>query len=249
MAVEIQTVTIVGQGNVASHYYNIMKEKGVNVKMVSSRLPFLKEDFKSHLIIIAVKDEAIQETVENISKQIGRKVLLNSIVVHTSGYTSTDCLKKISAIYGSFYPLQSLRRGIAIDFATVSLCIWTNDEIAMQKLENLAKKLTNICYKLNDSQRKTLHLAAVFTNNFTNHLYGIAKSILEKKNIPFSILYPLIDRTVVAVKQNNPFDIQTGPAIRKELTVMQEHKLELTEMERKIYEIISESIMNKSDIG
>ena len=182
---EIQTVTIIGQGNVATHYYNIMSEKGVKVKTVSSRLPFQSEDLQSDLIIIAVKDGAIEQVCNNLQAQYPMSGIRDKILVHTSGYVSTDCLKKISGNYGSFYPLQTLKKGIAVDFSSVPLCTWANNEKSALKLKNLAKKLSGIHYTLDDSQRKTLHLAAVFANNFPNHLFGIATRRWDKENVPF----------------------------------------------------------------
>lgn len=243
---EIQSVTIIGQGNVATHYYNIMNEKGVKTKMISSRLPFQSEDLQSDLIIIAVKDEAIEQVCNKLQIQYPMSKIQNQILVHTSGFVATSCLKKVSGNYGSFYPLQTLKKGIAVKFSSVPLCTWANNEESEVRLENLAKKLSDIHYNLDDNQRKTLHLAAVFANNFPNHLFGIAKSILDKENVPFSILFPLMDRTIQAVKQNNPFDIQTGPAFRRETSIMEQHKSRLSETERQIYDIISESIIKQS---
>ena len=230
----------------ATHYYNIMSEKGVKVKTVSSRLPFQSEDLQSDLIIIAVKDGAIEQVCNNLQARYPMLGTQNQILVHTSGYVSTDCLKKISGNYGSFYPLQTLKKGIAVDFSSVPLCTWANNGKSALKLENIAKKLSDIHYTLDDNQRKTLHLAAVFANNFPNHLFGIAKRILDKENVPFEVLFPLMDRTVQAAKANNPFDIQTGPAFRRETSIMEQHKQRLNETEKSIYDIISESIIKES---
>ena len=96
---------------------------------------------------------------------------------------------------------------------------------------------------MSDSQRKTLHLAAVLCNNFPNHLFGIAKSILDKENIPFSTLFPLMDTTVSRAKMFNPFDVQTGPAIRNEQSIMEQHKAKLDKEEKEIYELLSKRII------
>ena len=92
-----------------------------------------------------------------------------------------------------------------------------------------------------------MHLAAVFANNFTNHLLGVAKQILERKNIPFDIIFPLIDQTIVKAKQNNPFDVQTGPSKRQEIAIMENHKSRLDDDEREIYEVLSKKIIKKQD--
>ena len=44
-------------------------------------------------------------------------------------------------------------------------------------------------------QRKSLHLAAVFTCNFTNHMYALAAGLLKKYRASFEVMLPLIDET------------------------------------------------------
>ena len=114
-----------------------------------------------------------------------------------------------------------------------------------QSLNTLASKLTPMVYDIDSEQRKQLHIAAVFACNFTNHLLGIAKGELDKMNIPFEILFPLIDQTIEKAKLNNPFDVQTGPAIRNDDKVMEIHKTSLDDDQREIYELISEKIKKK----
>jgi predicted short-subunit dehydrogenase-like oxidoreductase (DUF2520 family) len=241
---EIQKIAIIGQGNVAYHYQKIMLSKGLDVEIIPSRQPFDLGKIQRDLIIIAVKDDAISEIVDKIYI-LNHRQRLTSIVVHTSGYTETKYLAKISNRYGSFYPLQSLRKGVEIDFSAVPLCVWANEEDTLKELHRLATKLTKTIYVLDDNQRKSLHLAAVFSNNFTNHLFYISKTILDKANIPFETLFPLIDRTTQAIKENNPYDLQTGPAVRGDYSIMNNHKNQLEDRWQEIYNTISESIVKE----
>lgn len=236
---EIQSITIIGNGNVAWLYYHNMKKQGLDVNCISSRGEIKDEDLKSDLIIIAVSDKAIEEVV-------GKLKIKDSILVHTSGTVDIEVLKSAEN-YGIFYPLQTITKGIQIDFSNVPLCIDANNEKSLISLKLLAKRLTDKVYEINTSQRQELHLAAVFANNFTNHLLGVAKQILERKNIPFDIIFPLIDQTIVKAKQNNPFDVQTGPAKRQEMAIMENHKSRLDDDEREIYEVLSKKIIKKQD--
>ena len=68
---------------------------------------------------------------------------------------------------------------------------------------------------------------------------------MQKDDIPFSILFPLLDATLERAKQFDPFSIQTGPAFRKEYEIMRQHKERLSQDEREIYEILSEKIIKK----
>lgn len=236
---EIQSITIIGNGNVAWQYNNVMVKLGINVNCISSRGEIREEDLNSDLIIIAVSDKAIEEVAGKLS-------IKDSMLVHTSGTVDIEVLKSAEN-YGIFYPLQTITKGIQIDFLNVPLCIDANNEKSLISLKLLAKRLTDKVYEINTSQRQELHLAAVFANNFTNHLLGISKQILERKNIPFDIIFPLIDQTIVKAKQNNPFDVQTGPAKRQEMAIMENHKSRLDDDEREIYEILSKKIIKKQD--
>ncbi|MBP1631216.1 MAG: oxidoreductase [Bacteroidetes bacterium] len=235
---EIQDITIIGLGNVAWQYSNAMQGLGLNVRCISSRGEIKEEDLKSDLIIIAVSDKAIEEVADKLR-------INNSILVHTSGSMDMEILKARAENYGVFYPLQTLSKGNDIDFSLIPLCIEASNQEARQRLNTLASKLTPMVYDINSEQRKQLHIAAVFACNFTNHLLGIAKEELDKKNIPFNILFPLIDQTIEKAKLNNPFDVQTGPAIRNDDQVMEIHKSSLEDDEREIYELISEKIKKK----
>ena len=111
-------------------------------------------------------------------------------------------------------------------------------------LVTVASSLSSVTCELSDKQRKTLHIAAVFCNNFPNHLFGIAKNILKKEDIPFSIMFPLIDMTVERIKDFEPFEVQTGPAVRNEKEIMRQHKEMLGKDEREIYELLSNKIIS-----
>lgn len=232
----IKTVCIIGKGNVAWHYERRFGEKGFVCSTFSSRGEMPEQCHEADLVIIAVKDEAIAEVARKLKPVKG-------ILVHTSGFVGTECLKEAAECYGSLYPLQTLKKEKETDFDTVPLCTYGNTETVKEILRGVASRLSSVHYELSDSQRKTLHLAAVFCNNFPNHLFGIAKSILDKENIPFSTLFPLMDMTVSRAKLFNPFEVQTGPAIRNEQSIMEQHKAKLDKEEKEIYELLSKRII------
>lgn len=235
----IKYVTIIGSGNVAYHYFKIMTEKGLRVQQVSARMDIPMEALMSDLVVIAIKDEFITQLVSRL--RIGD----DSTLVHTSGFIPSDCLKDSARNYGCLYPLQSLKKNQDTDFFNnVALCICGSNRQIRQDLKGLAKRLSSTVYELSDSQRQCLHIAAVFCNNFTNHLFGIAKQMLEKESIPFSILFPLMESTVHKAENEDPFDSQTGPAARGDMNVILAHLQRLDGDEREIYGVMSEKIMH-----
>lgn len=91
------------------------------------------------------------------------------------------------------------------------------------KLQHLAEKLSGNIRFLSSDKRKSLHLAAVFACNFTNHIYALAVKLLEEQDIPADVLLPLIDETAAKIHTMPPRVAQTGPAIRYDENVINKH--------------------------
>ena len=100
--------------------------------------------------------------------------------------------------------------------------------------------------KASDDQRLKLHLAAVIVNNFTNHLYALAADYCDNEQIDFKMLQPLIEETALRLREHLPRDVQTGPAIRKDMITIDKHLRILSEHPalKKIYLQMTDSIMN-----
>jgi predicted short-subunit dehydrogenase-like oxidoreductase (DUF2520 family) len=90
------------------------------------------------------------------------------------------------------------------------------------------------------------HLAAVFACNFTNHFYALAEDILEQNGMTLDILRPLIKKTANNVLVESPKGLQTGPAKRNDVKVMEEHLQLLSKQSpelEKLYKELSDSII------
>jgi len=112
-------------------------------------------------------------------------------------------------------------------------------------LEKVAKSISQSVYPINSDQRKALHVAAVFVNNFTNHLYQIGQEICKEHQVPFDVLKPLIQETAQKINTLDPIDVQTGPAKRNDSTTIEAHLEYLNhENQKNIYKILTQSIQN-----
>jgi len=243
------SVVIVGSGNVAKHLIkSFIRIDNINLKQVYTRnskdeallnntvattndLSLIKE---ADITIIAVRDDAIA----NISSQIK-----NPLVVHTSGSVEMKALKNASN-KGVFYPLQSFSKQKEINFKNMPICLEAEHKHDLIKLEKLASLLQGDVYYLSSLQRKKIHVAAVFVNNFTNHMYTIAYDICEEHNVPFDILKPLILETSDKIKKLTPKDAQTGPAKRSDEETIKNHLNLLSETQQELYLKITQSIQN-----
>ena len=142
-----------------------------------------------------------------------------------------------------FYPLQTFSKNTELDFSNVPICIEVTEKENLQLLKNLAEALNCKAYKINTEQRQTLHLSAVYVNNFTNQLYRIAHEISDAKNINFDILKPLILETAKKVQDISPYMAQTGPAKRNDKKTIKRHLKQIESEEHKaLYELLTASI-------
>lgn len=186
--------------------------------------------------IITVKDEAITEVSEKIP-------LENQLVVHTSGNTSIEAIDSKNR-RGVFYPLQTMNKQTIVDFEKVPFCLEAENTNDFYLLQRLASLLSTKIYALNSYQRRVLHLAAVFMNNFSNHLVYISQQICKENEVPFEILQPLLNETFAKLQNTSAYDAQTGPARRNDSLTISNHLAMLSDNYKEIYDIITKSIIN-----
>ncbi len=188
------------------------------------------------LYIIAISDDAISEFSKKIIQQ-------NKLVVHTSGSVALLDLK-CNANKGVFYPLQTISKQKKVKFKNIPICIETEKDSDYKLLEKVAKSISKYIYAINSEQRKNLHVAAVFVNNFVNHLYKIGNDICDSHNVDFEILKPLIEETAKKIRSLPPKNAQTGPAKRNDKKTIAKHLKLLTKKQQKMYTLLTDSILN-----
>jgi predicted short-subunit dehydrogenase-like oxidoreductase (DUF2520 family) len=89
-----------------------------------------------------------------------------------------------------------------------------------------------------------VHLAAVISSNFTNHLLAEAEKILKSRGFELDILKPLMVETIEKAFAISPENAQTGPAVRGNQKVIDKHLEILKDFPevREVYRNLSESI-------
>lgn len=247
-------IVSIGSGNVASHMALAFKAAGHEVIQVWSKsmehatvlanqlnaLAINRTELidpNADLYLIAVKDDAIADIAHELKH-------IQGLVVHTSGAVSIAVLSSLTN-YGVLYPLQTFSKNKVLNFSTVPLCLEAKDETILTVLKSLAAQLTSSVSVINSEKRKVLHVAAVFANNFTNHLFHLSQQILESHQLNFDLLKPLILETAAKVQGDKlPAVLQTGPAVRADFATMERHLAFFKEEPKltEIYTILSDSI-------
>ncbi|MGN6249275.1 MAG: Rossmann-like and DUF2520 domain-containing protein [Ginsengibacter sp.] len=247
-------VVMLGSGNTATVLCELIAKAGHDIVQVVSRnsenakalassyfaasasleVPQFTE---ADIYIVALNDAALDH-IENIPALKGK------FVVHTAGAVSMNVFKDISDRYGVLYPLQSLSK-YADHTPEIPFLVDGNTQENRHHVIGFAKTLSPTVIEANDTERMNYHVAAVFVNNFTNHLYALAELFCEKERIDFKTLYPLIDETTLRAKSISPFLSQTGPAIRDDIYTLNRHLQSLVSHPelKYIYLKLSESII------
>lgn len=251
-------IVFVGAGNLATNLAKALYRKGFRISQVYSRTEanarFLAEAVEAEwttaveeisnegeIYFVCLTDTALRNLLPQIVKDKP-----DALFLHTAGSVSIDVWKGLTQRYGVLYPMQTFSKQKDVDFSIIPIFLETNNEGDMQILKAIASILSQKVYEASSEQRKILHLSAVFTCNFTNHMYALAAELLQRYNLPFEVMLPLIDETAGKVHGLSPLSTQTGPAERDDKGVMNDHLKMLANDPnmKEIYEIISESIHN-----
>src|SRR5262245_16939895 len=116
-------IVIIGSGNVASVLGRKFVAAGHKIIQVISRNASAASQLayewdtesanymtlinrQADVYLVAVSDNALPEVVADLK-------LPGKVVAHTAGSVSKDALKNVTAHYGVFYPLQSIRKDIS----------------------------------------------------------------------------------------------------------------------------------------
>lgn len=173
--------------------------------------------------LLAVPDAAVVPVLAGVAWPAG------AVVAHLAGALPLGVFEDRPQVRGGvLYPLQTFSPGRAVDWAAVPLCVEAADTGAQNLLLALAHSLSGDVRLLASADRLRLHVAAVFANNFTNHLLGVADALMAEAGLPAALLAPLVRETVdKALAAGSPFAVQTGPAARRDASTLGAHRAAL----------------------
>jgi predicted short-subunit dehydrogenase-like oxidoreductase (DUF2520 family) len=246
----IQTISIIGTGNVAFHLGSAFLARGIQIKSVFGRnsenasqlADFLKTEvcsslgsIEGDLILICVSDDAIKSVIDQLPS--------NLKIAYTSGSVELQQFSQHNNI-GVLYPLQTFSKDRNVEIFEVPFLIEANSVDFAQELFDLAWQISRKVSFASSSERKVYHLAAVWMNNFTNHLIYQSKEILDKRDLNWEYLLPLLKETVNKLDSMNPHDAQTGPARRNDQAIIHQHEQMLIGTQKEIYTLLTKSIID-----
>ena len=252
-------IALIGTGNVAWHLARAFENVGHIITDVYSRkkhnaISFCKSlyranptdtldfsDSTAEIFIMAVSDDAIEILAQNL------QLPPNAILAHTSGTAELSQLGYSNTENtGVFYPLQTFSKNKKVSVDHVLFCIEGSNNYTTDQLTVLAKSISSNVQLIDSEKRRSIHLAAVFACNFTNHMFSLSKGIMNQQGIDFELLKPLISETLNKSLEVGPENAQTGPAKRNDLeTLDKQYKaLEKAPEVAELYRLISQNIID-----
>lgn len=255
-------IVIIGSGNVATHLSIALCNAGNNIEQVYSPTLEHAEELAAKLTsnknvckacsnlhdictdadiyIFSIKDDALPTVAAEVAHAISHP---NAIFLHTAGSVPMDVFQGIAGRYGVIYPMQTFSKNRHVSFKNVPCFIEGNSSETTALIRTLAEDISRSVHEVSSEKRKTLHLAAVFACNLTNHCYRLAEKVLEEDELDFSLFLPLIDETARKVHELSPREAQTGPMVRYDRTVMDRQMAMLNDPRvRQIYQLMADSI-------
>lgn len=248
-------IVIIGTGNTATVLGRKLKAAGHKIIQVfgrdakaASALAYELEtesanywsvvNRNAHIYLLAVSDIAIEEVAKEIQ-------LPNKAIIHTAGAVSKEILKDSSDHYGVLYPLQSLKKESSY-LPETPILIDASDDETLMLLEIVGKSISDSISLATDTQRLKLHLAAVFCNNFVNHMYVLMEEYCKKEGLDFQLLLPLIQETAQRIQTIPPSKSQTGPAKRHDVSTIEKHLALLEKYPdlKALYQLLTQSIQH-----
>ena len=195
------------------------------------------KDGEADICFLAVSDIAIDKIASLLSFK-------NTMLVHTAGAVGIDSIIGSAKDCAVLWPVYSILKNNLPDHRNIP-CAWEGSTPKAEKyIQSIGHAITDVLFEAKYEQRKWLHLSAVFSNNFINHLMAICEQVCAENNLPFSTLLPIIEQTFDRIKNDSPKNLQTGPAARGDTTTIQEHIALLNNHPhwQKVYEAITASI-------
>ena len=170
---------------------------------------------ESDFYFLCVPDAVVPEVSRQFTGYHG-------IWLHCAGALPMDVLAAHPR-YGVFYPLQTFSRELPLSPDTIPVLVEGSSGEVTGEIKKLAGSVSGTVRLMETPDRLALHLAAVFANNFTNHMVHIAQQILRKNGVDQQLIFPLLEETVHKLSTMEAADAQTGPALRGDRETMQRH--------------------------
>ncbi|MFM1898877.1 MAG: hypothetical protein RL577_1117 [Bacteroidota bacterium] len=229
----IDAVDIVGYGRLGQALHRLFINKGIKVRCIYShsqtgegfaaRDSWLSDVDLAPLVFLAIPDD-------QINPQLSQRSASSSLFIQCSGNSERFVSNSFSTAV--WYPLQSFSLGRTPDWNALPILIESPSPDLVKWSQDLGLNVRPIDGK----QRRALHLAAVWANNFGQTVIGMAAEICRSHEVDPDLLKPLLDETLSKALALPAKEAQTGPARRGDQKTLQDH-IELMKEDHSVQEL------------
>ena len=248
-------LVLIGAGNIAYHLAPALQKKGIEIIQIYNRTLSSAKELGailgvSHITdtiqnitpdadiyLFCIKDDVLPELLKNFPTNDG-------LFIHTAGSLPMNVFEPYAKNFGVLYPLQTFSKQRSVFFGNIPFFIEGNTPANTSQIETIAQLLSFQVNILSSEKRERLHLAAVFANNFSNHLFDIAAQMAKEQGLDWRLLVPIIEETADKLRTLSPREAQTGPAVRYDEKIIQKHLNLLKDKPewQELYKLLSEEI-------
>ena len=249
------TVDFIGAGNVATRMATGLHRSGVKVRHIASRstesartlagatkataVPIDSIGRGASMVIVAVNDDAIRTILDMAQPQDN-----DTVWVHTSGSVGMDVFDPVKfPRHGVFYPLQTMSRGLDVDWSRVPLFTEGSSAETESMITDTARLLTPRVTHLSSDKRRQLHAAAVIGCNMAVYLWSLSETVMREAGLDFEMMRPLLEVTLERTRSLPPTEAMTGPARRGDLHTVEGHMRSLPPQIAGVYGFLSWEIL------
>lgn len=183
----------------------------------------------AELWLIAVPDTAIEAVARQLADTLPAPYTPPPIALHCSGFLSSAVLAPLSALgwrTASTHPVRSFANPAlsAQSFAGTPVAL-EGDQSACEVARGLFEAVGARCFDIDSASKPLYHAAAVFANNFSTVLQGIAQDLWQHCGISPDMAreldLALLGSMLANLQQQTPAQALTGPAARGDIAVVQ----------------------------
>ncbi|TCO77458.1 Rossmann-like and DUF2520 domain-containing protein [Marinisporobacter balticus] len=239
-------IGFIGAGKVGTAFGIYLKNKGFHIhgyfsKTLSSAQKAAKltdsvavidvNELIKHIdiLFITTKDDVVESVCNNLVEK--RNLSKGKILVHMSGASSSNILKKAKEVGCYIYSLHPLQAFAEVQKSVEDLenTVFSieGDIEKIEVMENILKTLGNHYFKLTAEQKGIYHATACVVSNYLVTLMDYGLSLFSSIGIDekegYKALYPLIEGTIKNIDHLGTKNALTGPIARGDIGTIENH--------------------------
>lgn len=257
---KLARIGIIGLGRLGFALYKALNNKNLNVTSLFNRSkskycgisnnPIIMNSIQqlvnnSDIIFICTRDDEIKNVANEIYEIFSDDKLDSKKFFHMSGSLTSDELEKLKLLganVGSFHPIQTFvgKKSDVSGFENIVFG-YEGDETLLETVYEIVKLFNSNVIIVKKEHKALYHACACIISNYLTSLFYCVKEIYEfigvDEQLMKKALMPLVQKTLDNIKKNDVIECLSGPIIRTEEKLINEHINELNKFEQRFIEL------------